>query len=58
MFWYFLLMELLGFVFGLITYDRQLRGGLTKEEKIYLKSFCRALKEGKYKVKQADDDDE
>jgi hypothetical protein len=50
-------MALLGFVSGLIFYDRELKRGLTKEEKMYLDSFCRALKEGKYKVKSTDEDE-
>ena len=50
-------MALLGFVSGLIFYDRELKSGLTKEEKMYLDSFCRALKEGRYKVKPIDKDE-
>ena len=57
MFWCLILMALLGFVGGLIFYDKELKRGLTKEEKIYLDSFLRALKEGKYKVKQIDEDE-
>lgn len=57
MFWCFILMALLGFVSGLIFYDRELKSGLTKEEKMYLDSFCRALKEGRYKVKPIDKDE-
>lgn len=57
MFWYLLFMALIGFVAGFIFHNMLLISGLTKEEKIYLNSFCRALKEGKYKVKQSDEDE-
>lgn len=57
MFWYLLFMALVGFVAGFIFHNMLLISGLTKEEKLYLNSFCRALKEGKYKVKQSDEDE-
>ena len=57
MFWCLILMAVLGFVSGLIFYDRELKRGLTKEEKMFLDNFYRALKEGKYKVNPIDKDE-